>query len=180
MASAMTIFVLEGPDFAGKTTLAHRLHSALVRDGSTATIQHAGQPDPNNSTPLAQVYANAVAEQYGVDHVIHDRLHVGELVYGPLFRGKAAITRMQMDAIDAALLARGARLLYIRPSDTTLLRRFRGDRGDDLVTQEGQLTAAIVAYDSLIGPNLTSPWQHVGADALTDAEIASLISGAAQ
>ncbi|QHC68881.1 hypothetical protein GSU68_19385 (plasmid) [Rathayibacter sp. VKM Ac-2759] len=171
----MTVFVLEGPDFAGKSTLVERIRGALEARGETVAVTHTGPPDLLDAKPLAQIYLDAAASPLDTDHLIFDRLHVGELVYGPIFRGQAHITQTDLTMIDDVLQGRQAQLLYVRPPIETLIERFHGARGDDLLKQEEQLISAITAYDSLIGPDCSGPWQLIDGSTLSDSDLNTLI-----
>ncbi len=74
------IVIIEGPDGAGKSTLAHALakqHGFMYR--------HEGPP-PTGVDPL-QHYLDTLHHLQGT-HMVLDRFALGERVYGPVLRGK--------------------------------------------------------------------------------------------
>jgi hypothetical protein len=73
------IIILEGPDGAGKTILAHELCTRLHLG-----YHHEGPP-PLHVEPLYHYGALLDAARY--QRVVFDRLALGERVYGPLLRG---------------------------------------------------------------------------------------------
>lgn len=78
------IIILEGPDGAGKTTIAGKLKK---RD-PTAKYVHTGPPTRSNENLLvtyAQVLYDALCRK---ENTIIDRLHIGESIYGPIYRGR--------------------------------------------------------------------------------------------
>ena len=68
--------VIEGPDGAGKTTLAQ----ALCASGYA--YRHEGPPPP--TVPALRYYAGILARLE--QPTLLDRFHLGELVYGPIVR----------------------------------------------------------------------------------------------
>ena len=87
----MKLTILEGPDGSGKTTTADQ-----IVDGWEAMKIHQG---PFQSNPLLETMvkidtAVELAEQFGAVHLVMDRSHIGELIYGPLFRGHS---KMELD-----------------------------------------------------------------------------------
>lgn len=162
------IIVLEGPDFAGKSTLAHQLVEALD-DKITPTLRtrvvHNGQDKELTSQQLFIKYVGQVANaiEYGGD-TIFDRLHVGEVVYGPKYRGDSRLSPAQIVAIGQLLDDAGAIKVHVDADDLTLLDRFRGTRGDDLVTEEADLKQIALSYRQLLTPGISiggdreKPW----------------------
>lgn len=70
--------ILEGPDCAGKSTLAEQLR---IRANLKAEIIHQG-PYAGSVIPETLAKLACATEP----HIIADRLHLGERVYGPVFR----------------------------------------------------------------------------------------------
>ena len=71
--------ILEGPDCSGKSTLARRLQR---RCRDTCSIIHQG---PYREDVITETLSSVMTgNPY---HTIADRLHLGERVYGPVFRG---------------------------------------------------------------------------------------------
>jgi hypothetical protein len=157
----VSIFVLEGPDFAGKSTLARAIQASLTAakaaDQQDVVIVHMGEPTPAETADLTRHYLSSIATSR-FTHTIFDRLHVGELVYGPLLRGSSALQPKDMTTIDHELLRLSATLVYVNPGENELVRRFRGRRGDALVKSEDALLSISRSYDSLIGHSSPNPW----------------------
>lgn len=131
------IIVLEGPDLAGKTTIAREYE----RRGFT--YHHQG--------PLKTSAREAYLEPlrgftYGF-HVL-DRWHLGELVYGPMLRGESKVDDALLEEIEVTLDALGARRFIVLP-DIAVLRQRYAERGDDLLTLEQveQVHAFYAGYD---------------------------------
>ena len=74
------VIILEGPDGGGKTTLA----TWLKREHGFSYV-HAGPPT-EPADMLAEYGAQLWKALHGRKNVVFDRLHLGELVYGPVLR----------------------------------------------------------------------------------------------
>ena len=106
----MKILVLEGPDGAGKTTLANQ----LVAQDPLRKVVHNGPPKPNEN--LFETYTNQIlAASRGSIPVIFDRLHFGELVYGQVIRKKSLIGYEGISALTRLIRAAGGDLVLCLP-----------------------------------------------------------------
>lgn len=119
--------VLEGPDGVGKTTVANKLHDLLAH-GDVRRL-HKGVPTDH---PLIEYERDIEWYVPGAGvHVICDRWHVGEAVYGPIIRG-SGMTEEEWLHIELFLAARGALLVYVDASDATLTDRYDEDQYPNL------------------------------------------------
>lgn len=78
----MRLIVLEGPDCAGKSTLAGELCKLGYQ------VQHNGPPPPWKD--LTDFYMSQL--QTAEQKTVFDRLHLGEYVYGPILRNRRGIS----------------------------------------------------------------------------------------
>lgn len=78
-----TVYVLEGPDGAGKSTMALRIQKIYQAYGCDVPVVHSG---PKGS--LAEMYSEAVELLKTHHTVIMDRSPISEMAYGPVLRGK--------------------------------------------------------------------------------------------
>lgn len=105
------IVALEGPDGAGKTTLAERLRGELG-----ATIHHDRyDPDQWGFTTARLVEALEVHRRGGL--AVLDRCWIGEQIYGPIFRSPDA--PLWGRAHDRVLLRHGCLYVFCLPVDRT-------------------------------------------------------------
>lgn len=138
------IIVLEGPDCAGKSTLA----TNLVGQGGRIVAN--GRPPEVGR--LFDHYAKQIST--AADHfdalTVFDRLHVGELIYGPLFRGGAALDVAQIALLERQLDEARAVKIHVDCDDAVLVDRYR-KRGDPLIKSEEILLENATAYRRLLG-----------------------------
>jgi len=159
------IVVLEGPDFAGKSTLAAQL--VKLYDGPATVVSNG--PPPAEGSVLAFYEAQIADAGARPGLTVFDRLHVGELIYGPIYRGESRITDAERLQMDGELDLLGACKVHVDASDSVLTQRFRGTRGDDLVHELDTLLQIACQYRFLLGdPHAVVPWTAygVGSDAV--------------
>jgi thymidylate kinase len=139
------LILIEGPDGAGKSTLATALIAKIKEVhsmGCVVQLLHKGPPvaDPYTEylDPLRD-YAPGTGQ-----HIVCDRWHLGEAVYPQVLGRDACMTSGEMLYIECALLKLGAIQVYITAPETVLAERL-GVRGDDLVTS-GMLAAIEINY----------------------------------
>jgi len=95
---------------------------------------------------------------------VFDRLHIGELVYGPVFRGKSRLSTADVSTLESQLDGLGALKLYVDCADEVLLSRMQG-RGDAMVKSPAQLLELAHAYRELFSKeNTLSSWRTVRTD----------------
>lgn len=95
------LIVIEGPDKTGKTTLAKAIAEQLGYE-----YKHFSAPK------------GSPADEY-IDFLLKlkrptvcDRFHLGELVYGPMFRGKAGITPLELVTIERVMRLKQTILIH--------------------------------------------------------------------
>lgn len=133
------LIVVEGPDCAGKTTLVHRIAEQLSARRDHVELRHCSQL---KNHPLIE-YERTLDDYVpgSGHHIIYDRLHLGELVYGPLKRGGSQLTREQWLHIELSLAQQGALLALVDADDDTLLAR-HNKRGETFVSPSELLVVA--------------------------------------
>jgi DNA polymerase III delta prime subunit len=130
----MKHFIVEGPDGAGKTTYATALAAQFG-----LKVHHEGPPPADN---IFGHYYQLLDRQQAM---VFDRLHLGELVYGPLLRGKSGITFEQCRVLsDMALIT------ICLPSRATCMA---GLHEKEFITDQQQLEQAYSRWVNLVSYN---------------------------
>lgn len=129
------IVVFEGADGAGKSTMIEAVAAEALKDGIESAVWHAG-PFPEGSNPWSEyVFPLSNLQPSTGWMVLIDRWHVGELVYGPIFRGQSRLSHAQRGWIDRYLSSIGALQVYLTASHDELSKRLTA-RGDPMVKVE--------------------------------------------
>lgn len=133
------LILVEGPDKAGKTTLAKRLSYLLgwhyLHTGPAPDLNKAFEHNLN----ALNVYK---------DRVVIDRLHLSTRVYGPIFHNRNLLSTYDIDVLEGVLRSKGALIVYCRPSNDSMDAKL--DALDD--PYESLTLAKVVreSYDSLM------------------------------
>jgi thymidylate kinase len=122
------LIILEGVDGAGKSTFINELSSMLP---DQTKILHRAQLKRH---PMQEYVGDIASYHPGRDVIICDRWHVGELVYGPLYRGASQLTGPQALFIEKWLQSRGALKLHMNTDYETVKSRL-ADRGEDFLQE---------------------------------------------
>lgn len=144
------LIIVEGPDGAGKSSLVEALDRVLWKAGrGTVLVNHKAAP---RQSALEEYAKNLAFYSPGGDvDLVLDRSWLSEDVYGPLWRG-AGLPDDVRAYLGAWAISRGAVLVRVDAPDEVLVERVLGSRGDDLVTDAGEVTRLAVRYRDLFHP----------------------------
>jgi energy-coupling factor transporter ATP-binding protein EcfA2 len=115
------ITILEGPDGAGKSTLANALAAVISgrKNERFVITKHGPYPDENEiaSIYMSDIITGTLATVAPLHkwHAIMDRSWISEEVYGPIARGKNRIDVARRRALERAALAGGAVVVLCLP-----------------------------------------------------------------
>ena len=118
------IYIVEGTDGSGKTTMCDALEAI--------TLGARVKANAPTAPALVEYTAPLVAyDGYGID-VVCDRWHVGERVYGPLYRGGCGLSPVAWAAVEGFLEERNACVILCHASVDTCVSRLveRGETPD--------------------------------------------------
>jgi hypothetical protein len=104
--------ILEGPDGAGKTTLARNICARYQ-----LAYHHEGPPP--SGTNVLHHYARLLLETK--QPTVFDRFHIGETIYGPLLRGGSALSPRDMTLMDRLIIGLGVTVIICLPPWETCL-----------------------------------------------------------
>lgn len=131
------IIAVEGCDGVGKTTFVNMLKEVIEEqesrtDHRPVRVIHASQP----VKPALEEYELDIRDyDPSGEHLILDRWHWGELVYGELYRGKSQLEAQGLIHVDKFLDSRGAVMIHMDLDEEETLRRLRS-RGEDYLKEE--------------------------------------------
>lgn len=111
------IIILEGIDKTGKTTLAN-LISKRYGFEIVKCSQPKGDPYIEYMTKLHQAEGK---------NVVFDRFYLGELAYGPVFRGKTQLSSEQCRNIELKAMSQGCIVIYCYDIPSKISERFKSD-----------------------------------------------------
>lgn len=124
----MPVIILEGIDGSGKSTLAEAL---LKASPLKTTIVHRGPLEGTVEDELIYPLQKIADDEL----LITDRWHVGEMIYGPIYRGKSEVAGEYNDIIEDMLWNMNAVKVVLSPSLSVVKRRLI-ERGEDYLQPE--------------------------------------------
>jgi hypothetical protein len=136
------IVILEGPDGAGKTTLARELCASYDLE-----YHHEGPP-PLDVDPLL-FYGKLLQDARTAGRrVVFDRMALGERVYGPIYRKKDRLGELGWRVFVRLIRAAGARQILCLPSYEVCRASWASGR-EELLKTEDAFARSYHAYVSL-------------------------------
>ena len=135
------MFILvEGPDGAGKTTLAKKLADAFGYD-----YYHFSYPkDEAEAVALFDTYLDFITTH---DDCVVDRMFPSTMVYGDILRDRPELTKSQHDRLVFELSLKDASVLFCTNNTKVLWERCQ-DRGEEYITSYDIFHDICVEYDS--------------------------------
>jgi thymidylate kinase len=124
------MIIIEGVDGSGKSTLAQKLAEASPLP---VRMEHRGVPEKS----IEDEYLAPLLKVGDDELVIADRWHVGETIYGPLYRGNSELlNRPSLNrVIEGVLDDIGTVRVILSPPLRTVKKRLK-DRGEDYLLPE--------------------------------------------
>jgi hypothetical protein len=152
------IISLEGPDGAGKTTLARQLQAAFP----DMDYHHEGPPPIRTRGPHAG--PDAMLRYYGAllnrnrgNNIVFDRFALGERVYGPLLRNEHNLPLIAWRELQRLMLASGAVQILCLPPWETCFEAWASK--SELITNPESFKASYDAWSQLQGSH-DIIWDH--------------------
>lgn len=124
------LIIIEGPDRVGKSTLIENIKSNFIN--KQFLYMHFGKPPVKNSLEYNKKLFNKMfmSMKYNAAHdidTIYDRSHIGECVYGPLYRGYEAHYIFDLEKMYMKYLKSNLYLITLYDNAEVLLSREDGD-----------------------------------------------------
>jgi len=136
-----SVIILEGPDGAGKTTLAHQLADRL-----SARYVHLGPM--TNVKDIGRIYVEAMLPAImGYQTVVMDRAWFSEEPYGTVFReGKLRNDNVIDAMLERIVLACTGLVVYCDVDQRLLVESFAARKGKEYLDRADQVLAVARAY----------------------------------
>jgi thymidylate kinase len=171
------LIALEGVDGSGKSSLAaeiaRQIREKYPNDYGVEEL-HSG---PLTEPPLdAYVYSIDRYVPGGGYHIVADRWHYGEQVYGPIYREKSAIKLSEWRWMEHWLDSRGMRVFVVTNSLEEIARRLE-ERGEDFLQPE-HVERVINEFNSFENAATFGGYVVVGGDKSLEELAADIISSA--
>ena len=138
----MNLIILEGPDGAGKTTLANELEKC------GCAYVHFGVPPLGED--LFKWFLKPLLDAREFQSVVFDRLHLSDRIYGPLMRGDSPLTELHERLIERYLYARGGQVVICLPPWRTVLNNWLKNQENEYVDTPGKLRKIYGGYYRLL------------------------------
>ena len=144
------ILILEGPDGAGKTTLAETLRQRFQNNGMVHIVKH-GPYTGVEPEHLCRIYFRAMSPALTFnDTVIMDRSWISEPIYGEVYRNGANridVPRKRM--LERVALSRGAVVIHCQPDFETCAETFEKRPEQEYLDDVSQLEQVYEEYEAL-------------------------------
>lgn len=170
---------LEGCDGVGKSTFAKELHSALEERGLTVEVLHRGVPERD----VLDEYQHDIEDYHPGQGraIIADRWHLGDIVYGELYRGFSYLGGLSgagFRFVELFLQSRGAVTVLIDGESSVIKQRLTS-RGEDYLKME-HVDHVLSRYRDVFQESPTGVLQTASPDVETVLKHASFWSATAQ
>ena len=145
------IYIIEGPDGAGKTTLVEQIKKSHMN----AKVLHFGAPQtPEEADNYYKVYAEATNTMRDDEVLIFDRSWYSDMVYGPVMRNRHEMTQEHADMLSAMVVARGGGIIIYCTAPIKVLWSRCQRRGETYLQNQAQLQAISIGYSKVMAENV--------------------------
>lgn len=161
------LVIIEGCDKCGKTTLAKH-----IQDTFGFEYLHCSQPGEKGAYREYIDLLNSI----GSKNVVIDRFHIGEEVYGPIYRGKSGLSEGQFREIEAEINKKNGILIYCYDSDKNISKRF--DEYGETFSKKQKIKEMLNLYFSALKKSKLIKYRHKmksNKDLISNKEIYTII-----
>ena len=145
------IYIIEGPDGAGKTTLVEQIRKSHMN----AKVLHFGAPQtPEEADNYYKVYAEAINAKRDDEVLIFDRSWYSDMVYGPVMRNRQEMTQEHADMLSAMVVACGGGIIIYCTAPIKVLWARCQRRGETYLQNQAQLQAIATGYSKVMAENV--------------------------
>lgn len=137
------IYIVEGPDGAGKSTFIRK----LLKQNPGAKSYHFGAPEPGVDQLLH--YAEPILNN-PTSTLIYDRSWYSEFVYGPVMRNMHELTTTHVRMLEALALRHSNSVIYYLTAPTHILWERCQERGETYIETIEQLDKIATEYEKVM------------------------------
>jgi len=138
------IIIVEGPDGAGKSTVAKELAANY-----NAALIHTGPPR-RDEPAVIQYLGEARHYMVQPNDTVLDRFHLGERVYGPILRQQDTLGDIGQRQVERMLMSRGfACVVLCIPPFETCYKNWHARRETELFTDYGLFVKTFTAFKDI-------------------------------
>lgn len=141
------LVIAEGVDGGGKSTLIKQLDTYYkewcLDHGHQAEVLHFKKNQPEQDRNILEQYELDLEQSEVMSLILSptalvlcDRWHVGEMIYGPIYRGESRLSDAMNLHVELFLDAIGALKLLAQPGNITVVRTRLKKRGEDFLQPE--------------------------------------------
>ena len=167
------VLIFEGCDASGKTTIQEILRE-IIRH---AFLIHTSAPVKGNPKEYFYNLLDKLTDFAGIINqpLFFDRFHVGELVYGSIFRPETIddAVKEKMFRLEERLAEREAKMVYITASPDTIVNRLK-KRGDWYV-QPSDVQRILDKYEQMLAKSRLPIFRLDTTSDYTPADIKNLV-----
>lgn len=139
--------IIEGPDGAGKTTLAKQ----LLRSHPNSKYLHFSYPaNEQEAQNYWRVYAKALLQADSTKVTILDRSWYSDMVYGPIMRGKLVMVPETVDILEQLLIKNGGGFVIYCTADVNTLWKRCQERGENYIKTIDKLRDIANKYEEVL------------------------------
>jgi thymidylate kinase len=151
------LITIEGPDRVGKSTLASALRTRLIAEHNRRVVSvHRGAPKDGDhplrdyAAPIA-TYSPTTTTDRMTHSMVTDRWHLGDLVYGPIYRGECRQTLEMVAYTDALITARGGVRVHMTADPKVIMRRIEEEGEDNSYLKIADVSHVVASFRQVCG-----------------------------
>lgn len=164
------LIICEGPDRVGKSTFIREARTMIDSQGRRVVSMHRGAPSADSSflkdyaAPIS-TYSPAAPRDKTTHSMICDRLHLGDRVYGPIYRGECRGTPAMQMFMDGLIEARGGVKIHMTASAKLIEKRIQEEGEENSYLKIKDVNTIVETYKKICATGWvdidTTSWETI-------------------
>jgi len=146
------VIIIEGENKCGKTTL-----SKYIEKEHGFKYIKCSQPKEGGPYKEYSEIIDELSKEPKENYII-DRFHLGEEVYGKIYRGRSGLTQEQFQDIEKRLNSLNTILIYCYDTEKNIARRFYDDNEE--WAEEGKIQEVLDLYLTVLKKSILPKYRH--------------------